>query len=280
MAERAQVRRGTSATGMDHASWGDGDRTLLFIGGGPGGNVPSGRLSRTTQRWFEPFTAAGHTVNYVSRRRGMPPDHTVEDIADDYGRFVRDELGGRVDLLVGVSFGGMVAQHLAARHGDLLGRVAVVAAAAEVSDSGKDVDARLARAVERGDRSAVGATFAEYALRGRRWGWLRRLAGPVVGRMLTSGADYPTSDVVVEAQAELGFDARAALPGIRVPVVLLCGDADPFFPARVVKETAALVPRCTVQWYPGRGHLWVASSRTVPPDVLRLVGPEAPMDEA
>ncbi len=268
MADRVEVRRGTSAAGMDHASWGDGDLTLLYIGGGPGGTVPSGRLGRGAERWFEPFTAAGHTVWYVSRRRGMPAGHTVEDVADDYARFIRDELGGRVDLLVGVSYGGMVAQLLAARHGELLGRVAVIAAAAEVSDWGKDVDDRLAQALARGDRSAAGAVFAEYAIRGPRWRWVRRLAGPLVGRMVASGKDYPVSDVVVEARSELTFDARPALPHIEVPVVLLCGDEDPFFPPDVVAETAALVPECRVVTYPGRGHLWVASSRQAPRDVI------------
>ncbi|WP_377639838.1 alpha/beta fold hydrolase [Oryzobacter terrae] len=268
MAGRTVVRRGTSAAGMDHASWGDGDLTLLYIGGGPGGTVPSGRLGRGTERWFEPFTTAGHTVWYVSRRRGMPAGHTVEDVADDYARFVRDELGGRADLVVGVSYGGMVALLLAARHPDLVGRVAVVAAAAEVSDWGKDVDDRLAQALARGDRTAAGATFAEYALPGRAWGWLRRLVGPLVGRMVGSGTHYPPSDVVVEARSELVYDARAALPAIRAPVVLLCGDEDPFFPPDVVARTAALIPDCTLVPYPGRGHLWVGSSRQVPRDVL------------
>lgn len=269
MAERTRVRRGTSATGMDHASWGDGPRTLLYLGGGPGGSVPSGRLSRSTERWFAPFVEAGYTVCYVSRRRGMPRGHTVEDVADDVAGFVREQLGGRADLVVGVSYGGMVAQLLAARHGRLLGRVALVASAARVNDWGRDVDARLAAAVERGDRSLAGATFGEYVLPAARWRWLRRLAGPLLGRMLMSGRDHPASDVVVEAESEVAFDARPVLPGIRVPVLVLCGDEDQFFAADVVAETVRLVPGARFVGYPGRGHLWVASSRQVPRDILR-----------
>lgn len=269
MAERTQVRRGTSATGMDHASWGDGPLTLVYLGGGPGSFVPSGTLSGSTQRWFAPFVDSGHTVHHLSRRRGMPRGHTAEDMADDVARFVTDELGGRADLVVGVSFGGMLAQHVAARHGRLLGRVALVAAAARLSPWGRRVDERLARALEAGETSRAGAAFGEYLLPGERWGPVRRVAGPFVGRMLTRGKHYPAGDVLVEVEAELGFDAREALPHIEVPVVLLCGDEDPFFPAHLVDETEALIPDCTRVRYPGRGHIWVSSNPQVPRDVQR-----------
>jgi pimeloyl-ACP methyl ester carboxylesterase len=263
--------RGTFASGEDYATWGEGSRTLLYIGGGPGSSVPDGWGRRASERWFAPFTQAGFTIWYVTRRRHLPPGHTVADIADDVARVVVDELGGRVDLVVGVSFGGMVAQLLAARHGALLGQVAVVAAAARVSDWGLGVDGRLADAVARGDVSGAGAAFAEYLLPTDRARPLRRLAGPLIGRSLLSGRTYPASDVEVEARAETTFDAAPSLPDIRVPVVLLNGDRDHFFTPEVVAETAALIPGCSVVGYEGRGHLWVASSRQVPVDVLAFV---------
>lgn len=266
-----EVRRRTLANGMDHATWGAGDRTLLYLGGGPGSSVPEGRWLRMSQRWFEPFTAAGYTVHYVTRRRRMPDGHTIADMADDHAEAVADELGGRADLVVGVSFGGMVAQLLAARHGERVGHLALVATAAQVSDWGKEVDVRLADAVRRGDVAGAGAAFTEYLLPGRRSRWARRVAGPLVGRMLTSGKHYPPSDLVVEAEAELDFDARPVLPGIRVPVLLLCGDRDRFFPSTVVAETAALIPGCAVVGFEGRGHGWVASTSQVPKAVLAFV---------
>lgn len=266
-----EVRYGRFSNGMDHASWGTGPRTLLFIGGGPGSSVPAGRWLRASQRWFEPFTAAGYTVWHVTRRRHMPVGHTIADMADEYGHVVADALGGRADLVVGVSFGGMVAQLLAARHGQRVGRVAIVAAAAEVSAWGKGVDARLADAVRRGDAAGTGAAFAEYVLPGERGRWVRRLAGPLIGRGLLSGKRYPPSDLVVELEAELAFDARPALPGIGVPVVLLNGDRDRFYPPQVVAETVDLIPGCAVVGYPGRGHMWVASTKRVPAEVLAFV---------
>ena len=192
-------------------------------------------------------------------------------MADDYAHVISEYLGGRVDLVVGESFGGMITQHLAARHGARCGRVAVVIAAAEVSAWGREVDARLADALAREDTVGVGSTFAEYALPGERSGLARRLVGGWIGRSLLSGKHFPPGDLLVETEAEMSFDARPVLPGIDVPVVLLCGDRDRFFPLDVVEETARLIPGCTLVRYEGQGHLKVAASSRVPLDVLTFV---------
>ena len=272
MAVRSAGRRGSFANGMEYVAWGDGPRTLVSLSGGPGSSVPTGLAARMSRRWFDPFLADGYTVWSVTRRRGMPEGHTVADMADDVARVVCEELGGSVDLVLGVSFGGMIAQHLAARHGDRVRRVALVAAAAEVSDWGKDVDSRLVEAIVRGDRAGAGAVFAEYASPSPRARWVRRAAGPWIGRMLMSGRHYPPGDLVVEVEAELAFDSRPVLPQIAVPVLLACGDRDRFFPAPVVAETVDLIPDCTFVGYEGQGHLKVASSNRVAHDVLVFAG--------
>ena len=272
MAEQQEPIRGEFANGMEFLTWGAGQKALLFLGGGPGSSLPQGLSGRMSRGWFEPFVDAGHTVWYVTRRRHLPPGHSVADMADDCADAISERLGGRADLVVGESYGGMIAQHLAARHGDRLGWVALVVAAARVSDWGKEVDSRLATALVRGDTRAFGAAFAEYVLPGPRARWVRQLVGPLVTRGLLSEKDYPRSDLLVELEAEMAFDARSELSRIRVPVVLLCGDQDLFFPPDIVDETVRLIPDCTHIGYAGQGHVKVASSRHVPLDVLEAVG--------
>jgi len=271
MAGHGDPRSGTFANGMDFATWGGGPRTLLFLPGGPGSSVPKGMLSRMSRRWFDPFVKSGYAIWHVTRRRNMPEGYQVEDMADDYAQLIADELGGRVDLVVGESYGGMIAQYLAANHGESAGDVALVVAAAEVSAWGKEVDSRLADALTRGDTAGFGASFAEYVLPGDRSRWLRRLVGPWIGRSLLSGKNYPPADLYVELAAEMSFDSRLALPRIRRPVLLICGDRDRFFPVGVVEETVRLIPDCTLVRYDGQGHMKVATSRQVPRDVLSFV---------
>jgi pimeloyl-ACP methyl ester carboxylesterase len=266
-----EPRRGTFANGMEYLTWGNGPRTLLSIPGGPGSFVPTGAMARMLTRLHRPYVDADFTVWMVTRRRNMPDGHTVADMADDYARLIADEFGGRVELVVGESYGGMVAQYLAARHPERLERVAVVIAGWRVSDWGKDVDSRLATSLARRDTTGCGLAFAEYVAPGRRLAWLRRLGAPLVGRALFAEEQCPPPDVLTELQAELEFDSRAVLPSIRVPVLLVSGGRDRFFPPTVIEQTAALVPDCTVVRYERKGHLGTGTDKRLAADVLAFV---------
>lgn len=272
MTGRQRLGNRVLSNGMEAQTWGAGPKQLVFIPGGPGSGLLRGMSGRVTRRWFAPFVEAGYTVHYVTRRRNMPEGHTVADMADDYAEAIREDLGGRVDLVVGESYGGMVAQFLAACHGETWRDLAIVVAAAEVSEWGKEVDSRIAAALAAGETTRAGRAFAEYAFPGERSRWVRRLVGPLIGRSVLSGADYPATDVLVEIEAELSFDARPVLPDVEAPVILLCGDSDRFFPAHLVAETARLIPHCTLVVYEGQGHLRVATSGRVVQDVLAFVG--------
>ena len=127
----------------------------------------------------------------------------------------------------------MIGEYLAARHPQSFGHIAMVVTAAELSAWGKDVDKRMAAAVAAGDPGRAGTVLAESLLPGPRTRWLRELLGPVVGRRVLGRSGCPAADVLTEARAESAFDARAVLPLIRPPVLLLCGGRDAFFPRAV-----------------------------------------------
>jgi pimeloyl-ACP methyl ester carboxylesterase len=263
-----EPRRGTFPNGMEYLTWGNGPKTLLSILGGPGSFVPTGTLARMLVRQSRPYVAAGYAVWIVTRRRDMPAGHGIADMADDYARVIAEHLGGRVDLVVGESFGGMVAQYLAARHPERLGRLALVVAGCEASEWGKDVDTRMATALARRDTTGCGTAFAEYVLPGDRLRWPRRLLGPLVGRALFADEPCPPGDVLVELRAETSFDSRAVLPTVAVPVLIVAGGRDRFFPPAIIDETAALIPDCTVVRYAGKGHLGTGTDRRLARDVV------------
>ena len=107
---------GTLGNGIEYAVWGEGARTLLFLPGGPGSAVPRGFAAKGMGRRFAPYVDAGFRVRLLTRVRGMPPGHEVGDMADDVDAALAETGDGRVDVVVGESFGGMVALHLAANH--------------------------------------------------------------------------------------------------------------------------------------------------------------------
>ncbi|WP_188742760.1 alpha/beta fold hydrolase [Agromyces bauzanensis] len=256
---------------MEYAVLGDGRKTILFIPGGPGSEIPTGGLARKgILGQLKPYTEAGYTVWQVCRRRNMPVGHTVADMADDYARFIREELGGHVDVVIGESYGGMIAIYLAADHAALTGRVVLALAAATITDSGRELDRRWARARAEGRFSDAGAIALEYVLRGDEMAGLRHRLGPLVGRMFAN-SHIPAGDLLVEGDAEASFDARGVLGRITVPVLLLCGDSDQFFTPDIVRETAAGIPDCTVVWFEGMGHMRAAMSGRIPREVLAWI---------
>ncbi len=270
-AAKRKPRGGTFANGMPYVTWGNGRKTLLVLPGGPGTALQKGIWLLNARRLMAPYIKAGFTPWIVGRRRHMPAGHTLADMADDYAQMISQEFGGRVDLVVGESYGGMIAQYLAAFHPGSFGHVALVVTAAEASDWCKDTTSRMAAGFAAGGTGGAGTAVAGALLPGKRMRWVRRLIGPLLGQLLLA-RDDPPEDVLTEAQAQETFNARAVLPCIRVPVLLLCSDRDVFFLKEVAEETAELIPDCTLIWYRGQSHPKVAfANRRVPHDVLTFV---------
>jgi pimeloyl-ACP methyl ester carboxylesterase len=262
---------GIFPNGMAYVRWGTGPKTLLFIPGGPGNAAPSG-MSMRMFPLFRPLVADGYTAWYVARRRDMPKGHTIADMADDYAGLVANEFGGKVDLVVGVSYGGMIGFDLAARHPERFGHIAIAVAGYEVSEEGKTLDHDFARLLSEGRNGEAGALMVRSMAPGLRVPGAARVLGAVMGRIM-AGEAHPSfaSDVMVEAEAEVVCDARDVLPAIPVPVLLVCGDEDLYFPKEVYEETARLIPDCTLRMYDGAGHVGAIRDKRFAQDVLDFV---------
>ena len=262
---------GIFSNGMAYARLGDGPKSLIVIPGGPGNEAPRGLTVRMLARQFRPYLEAGYSVWSSTRKRGMPKGHSMADIAADYADLITDEFGGRVDLVVGISYGGMVGFHLAADHPDRFGHIAIVVAGYAVGERGKALDSEFARHMSEGRNDEAMAVMLGDL--GPPWlaSTLSRRLGALAGRF-AFGDTHPqfASDVLVEAEAEVACDARDVLPRISVPALLVCGDRDIYFPKDVYEETARLIPDCTLRMYAGQGHMRVVAHKRVAADVLAV----------
>jgi pimeloyl-ACP methyl ester carboxylesterase len=223
-----------------------------------------------SQSWMRPFVEQGYTVWWVTRKQSMPKGHSFADMADDYGQLIADEFGGKADLVLGMSTGGQIGFYLAARHPDRFGHIVILVAGYEDSERGKEILLPMARLLGEGRTGEAMATMLKdmYPSLPRGVG---RVVGAVMGRLMY--AKMPPSfrsDVMVEAEAELACDAREVLPDITVPVLLVCGDHDPYYSKEVYEETARLIPDCTLRMYEGAGH--DVSDKRFAQDVLDFVG--------
>jgi pimeloyl-ACP methyl ester carboxylesterase len=264
---------GMSSTRMAYARWGTGTKTLLLMPGGPGNFAPGGISLWMMLRPFRRLVEEGYTIWYVMRKQGMPKGHSIADMADDYAEFIGSELGGRVDVALGTSYGGIIGFYLAARHPERFGHIVTALAGYEVSERGKRIDYTFAQRLSQG-RPVEAATgmFEDYFPQVRVPG-LARLFGEVMGRVgFRGGHPEFAGDLMVEAEAEVAFDARPILPEIRVPVLLIGGGADFMFPEGYLEETASLIPDCTVRVYEGKDHMQAISDDRLCPDILEFIG--------
>ncbi len=232
----------------------------------------SGGLAlRMGKSWSRPFVEQGYTVWWVTRRQNMPTGHSFADMANDYAQLVADEFDGKVDLVLGMSTGGQIGFYLAAGHPETFGHVVIVAAGYADAERDKDLLLRSARLLSQGRTGQAMALFVDdmYPRVPRP---LRRVLGELMGRsMYGKTHSYFANDVVIEAEAEAACDAREVLADITVPVLLVGGDQDPYFPQEIYQETARLIPDCTLRLYQGKGHEGVLSEKRFVHDVLDFV---------
>ncbi len=255
------VRTGTFPNGVGYAALGTGPRTILFLPGGPG----VAPWEKSPARAFLPAYATGEfTVWWLARVRDMPTGYSVADMADDVAGVIA-ELGGRVDAVVGASYGGLIALYLAARHPESVGRIALLGSTAVIPDATKALDRRFGEAL--GNNRFTEAAEAGLEEMPVSSPLLRRLLAPIVGRMLAS-KDVNGPDVLVEMEAEMAYDARPILPQVTAPVLIVAGTGDVLLPREAIEETAQGLRDCTVIWHDGANHIRTIKGKRTAGEVL------------
>ena len=263
---------------MAYVRWGDGPKTLLVIPGGPGNDSPSGRQVRMMMgRPLRSLVESGYSLWMVARRRGMPQGHTIEDMAADYADLIAAEFAGRVNLVAGLSYGGAIGLYLASNHPERFDHIALVGCAPTIDERSLRLDYDAATALSQGHRTKAGRLMAGAMLSDSWLRWTAPVLGTLMGLSLRSHPhDQFASDVIVEAKAEGTFDAGPILTQIEVPVLLINGDKDFYFPVPLIQATVRLIPDCTLKVYPGKGHLGVFQSRQLAPDILDFMNRKPP----
>ena len=277
---KPEVLAGTFPNGMGYLRFGSGAKSLLWIPdpfhsghvepSGPGGAAPkSGYLAMMT-RMLRSFVEAGYTIFLVGHKPNLPHGCALADMAEDYAGLIVEEFGGKVDLVVGDSGGGMIGFCLAAQHPDLFANIAIVVAGYTLDEAYKAADLESARLNSAGRRTDAAAVMVSTVFPGLRPPFVARLLASVMGRvMLPAGSN----DLVVGAEALSAFDGREILPTISVPVLLVCGDRDKFVPKEVYEQTADLIPDCTFRLYEGKDHLGALFDKRAPGEILEFAGP-------
>ncbi len=186
----------------------------------------------------------------MDRRKNPPPGYTTREMAADYARAL-GELGP--SHLVGLSTGGLISQHLALDHPELVQRLVLVVTACRLSEEGRRICERWHALARQRRWPELRADMAATMVTGET---NKRLTSALVkpfGKYVL-GAPANPLDFLTMLDADLAHDTTEQLTELTAPTLLIGGSEDPFFPPTLLRETAAKITGAKLRIYGGTGH--------------------------
>jgi 3-oxoadipate enol-lactonase len=224
-----------------------GDPVVLVHGLG-------GTATAIFKHLLAPLSGRHHVVAYDLRGSGRssvtPGPYTVELLAEDL-----DALLTALDLdavmLIGHSLGGGIVLEYAATRPDRVRAVVGIGAVTGLPEQGKVGMAARAETVESEGMAAVAETVATNGLASS-----FREAHPKEFRELVSLiASSDTTGYAAQCRALVAMDVTRQLPGIRCPVLLVCGEKDQASPPAANAANAALIPDARLVEFADTAHI-------------------------
>lgn len=256
---------------------GSGDPVLL-LHGGPA--IGFEYLDPVADELQDSFTVATHQQRGLAPSRIEGPFEVADHVADV--RRVLDGLGWERAVVVGHSWGGHLALHVAHRLADRVRAMLAIDPIGGVGDGGAaafvaELQARTPtadwqRANELDEQAEAGTASEEDLVESVRLLWPAyfptRAAAPPMPE--TRMAHRPYVETMESANAELP-QLETHLPDIRMPAGFLAGAASPI-PTTASTETADRIPGAWVDVVDGAGHfVWHERPGLVLDAVRRLV---------
>lgn len=233
---------------MHYIRFGRGKKTLIMLPGlGDGLTTVKGKA--LPMAFMYRAFAGAYTVYMFSRRNDPAEGMSTRDMAIDL-KEAMDVLGLENADIVGVSMGGMIAQHLAAAYPDRVGKMVLAVTCAQPNPVLLGSVNEWVSLAKRGDHTAfmesnVRRIYSDEYYRKNRW------LIPVMGR-LTKPKSYER--FLIQAEACIKHDAHVLLPQINAPTLVIGGEQDLALGAEPSREIAAAIPGARLKMYPRLGH--------------------------
>jgi pimeloyl-ACP methyl ester carboxylesterase len=249
-----KVTTGYSKNGLPYARVEGGKRILFIIDGLDFSHKPPSRFEMTLFGFIKKLKDE-FTVYLVRRKPGLSSGYSLKDMADDYADMIRNEIGRPVDVM-GISTGGTIAQHFAADHPELIGRLVLAMTGYRLTGDGKMLQWRIAGLTRQGEWRSAAALMSTSMFTGAVLFILKSIFW-LMGKAMFGSPAGP-SDGIVEIEAEDAHDFQERLAEITVPTLVIGGDCDFFYP---VRATAEGIPQARLVLYKGVGHTAIMKRR-------------------
>lgn len=233
---------------MYYVRFGRGSKTLIMLPG-LGDGLTTVKGTALAMAYMYRAYVRDYTVYMFSRRNHLPKGCSTRDMACDLLEAM-DMLHIEKADFIGVSMGGMIAQHFAADYPRRTGKLVLVVTAAEpnpILEASISEWIALARC---GDHAAlmdsnVRRMYSDAYYQRNRW------LVPVMGR-LTKPKSY--ARFFTQAHACRTHCAVSRLTAIQAPTLVIGGEQDRVLGADASRQIAAAIPGAVLKMYPQWGH--------------------------
>lgn len=242
---------------------GSGPRVLFFNGSGATLKSTAlliGALSKTCEVLAHDQRGLGET--------SIPEGpYSMADYAND-GAALLDHLGWETCAVVGISFGGMVAQEFAASYPQRVEKLVLLCTSAG-GDAGSSYPLHELASLPASERAARITTLTDNRFTPE---WLATHPDDdAMVRMRNEQAAVPKSKETIKGEilqlgARIGHDVANRLHNITAPTFVLAGRYDGIAPVSNSEEIVRRLPDATMSVYEG-GHIFTAQDRRAIADI-------------
>ncbi len=253
-------------TEMDYIVFGNGIKPLIMLPG-------LGEGLKTVKGTAVPFAflyravAKEYRVYCFSRRNILPQGFTTKDMAEDL-YFCMRELGIEKAMVLGVSLGGMIVEHLAISHPEAVEKLILTVTIARQNDTVQQMIGKWMDYAKEGKYKEIMTDTAEnsytesYLKKSR---WMYGLLGNV-------GKPKSFERFLIMAEAGMKHDVYEELEKITCPTLVLGGRRDKIVGGTASEELAARISDCELYIYEDYGHGLYEEAKDFVPRVLKFFG--------
>lgn len=241
------VRKHTLKTAdmvMDYITFGRGEKTLLMIQG----LNTRGLEGAEMLGWMYRIFAKDYRVYLFDRRRDLPTDVTVEELAADTAAAM-DALGISSADVMGISQGGMIAQYLALRRPELVNKLVL---GVTLSRNNGTVCAAIENWIALTERQDWKSLTADMAEKMYSDAYLKRYR-PLLPLLSILQKPKDLQRFITLAKACLSCETYEELQKIQCPVFVIGGGQDKIVTAEASLEMAEKLG-CKCYLYEELGH--------------------------
>lgn len=225
----------------EYAKFGKGDKPFVII---PGLSIKSVIESAALVESAYSVFSEDFTVYLFDRRENVQEGLSVYDMADDIAKAL-DKLKIKNACVFGTSQGGMIAQVLAVKYPELVGKLVLASTASRINDYSKGVISKWIADAESGSVKELCEDFVNRL-------YTKEFAekyGEGIIKYNSSCTEEELKKFVILAKACEGFDVYESLSDIKCPVFVIGAEGDSVLTSAASAEIAEKI-NCELYIYP------------------------------